>query len=416
MPPRRSRIAAAEPVAPFEEKQACPVSQAQIMYHLQQLLEDQPYEPMAICGFCGLENARHPMSLPTDPPELLQAAFHPRVRLAKAAVPSAQPAQPDYQRNKTIRELSEHSRVKGSFNPAAQLPKVFLQDYESKMSVLAGLDHAVWIRVLPSVLHSSVESEFSWVNTNISLVPDMTWEEAKRLFTAHWRKTNSNLLLRRQYEALKQGPTQSVNEFANEFRRLMQLNDLREDERVCDEFVMKLRPDIGNQVLLHLQLRQQAGLAADATSLDLVEEMARLIDSAHEDPKPRGHASNAPESSRPRWSWQKRAHERQDKASPTQAILHCDYHPTATSHVTADCRTGPKKFKPSSDSAPVPPNGKFNSSGGNPATPLGHSNANSGRASLSRATKGLTPKDDAWICIKCKAKAPGHYPKDCPQK
>ena len=298
-----------------------------------------------------------------------------------------------------------------------QLPKVFLQDYESKMSVLAGLDHVVWIRVLPSVLHSSVESEFSWVNTNISLVPDMTWEEAKRLFTAHWRKTNSNLLLRRQYENLKQGPSQSVNEFSNEFRKLMQLNDLKEDERVCDEYVMKLRADIGNQVLLQLRLREQAGLPGDPTNLDLVEETARLIDSAQEGLKPIAPAAHPQEQPHSRWSWQKRPHGKQDQANPTQPILRCEYHPSSINHTTTDCRTGPKRQKQGSDASPVPPGGNSNSVGRNPTTSTGPYKYDNGHAPQSRPAKqGLTPKDDAWICIKCKAKAPGHYPKDCPKK
>jgi hypothetical protein len=332
------------------------------------------------------------MSLPSDPPQLLAAVFSVQDKVAQGM------SQSEYQRNKAVRELSEHSQLKGTFNPKKQLPKVFLQEYEAKMSILAGPDQAIWIRLLPSVLHSSVSAEFSWVNANISLVPNITWTEAKHLFSEHWRTGNTNLLLRSLYDNLKQGLHQSVNEFANEFRKMMQLNDIKEDQRTCEDFQIKLRPEIRSQVLLQLRLREQANANPAQLNLQVIEETARLVDPMYETLDHSQPPSSIEEQRRKR-GW-KRSREKQSHTPSSEAkVLHCENHPSSTSHSTSECKF--KRQKP-----------WIGSSDGT-AKQLPSTN----RPPESDQKKSqLSPQDQAWICHKCKQKAPGHYPRDCPKK
>jgi len=387
----------------------CPISQAQIMFRCKQT--EQQYDIEDICSICGKVYEFHPMSVATDPQEMLKTVFSSQVNEVK--VPS------DYQQrmlevnvDKAVRELSEHSQIKGTFNPLKQLTKVFLQEYEARMSILAGQQHVIWIRVLPAVLHWSIKAEFSWVNNNISLVPDMTWNEAKQAFSEHWRKTNSHLMLKTLYNNLKQGPQQSVNEFANEFRQQMQLNDLVEDQHVCDDFLMKLRPAICNQVLLQLRLLEQAGLIDGQMTLDQLEDTARLIDSSIENqtdvqskpPSTFESRDSSRNEARKRFRDQHRnnnnSHSKEIK--PSKA-LHCDNHPHLTNHSTNECRL--KRPKSGVETPGIPVNIKQ------------ESNRSTDKNLQTNPTKPrLTPQDEAWICMKCKKKAPGHLPKDCPQK
>ena len=373
---------------PVVARISCPVSQAHILFLLQESKEQ--FDPLELCSLCRSEIARHPMSLPSDPPELLAAVFPSRERVAQGS------SQSEYQRNKAVRELSEHSQVKETFDPRKQLPKVFLQEYESKMSILAGPDQVIWIRLLPSVLHSSVSGEFSWVNANISLVPNITWNEAKRLFSEHWRTGNTNLLLRSLYDNLKQGSQQSVNGFANEFRKAMQLNDIKEDQRTCEDFQIKLRPELRNQVLLQLRLREQAaGENPAQLTLQVIEETARLVDPIYESLDHSPLPSSIKEEHR-NGGWKRSRGKQSSTSSPSSdgKVFHCDNHPKSTNHSTAECRSkrqkpyASEKLRPSTESTPQADPNKSK----------------------------LTPKDQAWICIKCKEKAPGHYPKDCPKK
>ena len=416
-PSRRNRIpaaaaaAASVPIQPSqpEVQQICPVSQAQIMFRCKQ--NEEQYDVDQKCSLCDTTYAEHPMSVATDPQEMLKAVFNP-----EAKAPS------DYQQkmlgisvDKAVRELSEHSQIKGSFNPLKKLTKVFLQEYESKMSILAGQQHLIWIRVLPAVLHWSISAEFSWVNENISLIPDISWNEAKQLFAEHWRKTNSHLILKTFYNDLKQGPHQSVNEFTNEFRKQMQLNDLPEDQRISDDFLMKLRPAISSQVLLQLRLREQAGLIAAPFTLDQLEETARLFDSSSESlddiqPKTRLPSNNrdffrnkANKRYRDNYSSNNASGSTSQPKSSTD--LHCDNHPNSITHSTEECRLKRPKTVPETAQKNVKQEpGRSTLSNGSISP---QSNYNKPK---------LTPQDDTWICIKCKKKAPGHYPKDCPQK
>ena len=384
----------------------CPISQAQIIFRCRET--KQQYDIENVCSLCGMLYEIHPMSVATDPQEMLKAVFNPEANESKAKAPS------DYQQkmlevsvDKAVRELSEHSQIKGTFNPLKQLTKVFLQEYESRMSILAGQQHLIWIRVLPAVLHWSIKAEFSWVNNNISLVPDRTWNEAKRLFSEHWRKTNSHLMLKTLYNDLKQGPQQSVNEFANEFRKQMQLNDLAEDQRVCDDFLMKLRPAICNQVLLQLRLREQAGLMGDQMTLNQLEDTARLIDSAMESQDdlqskpPFENRDSSRNESKKRFRDQHRNNNSRLKELKPSKGLHCDNHPHLTNHSTDECRS--KRTKPGLET----PSPKIKQEPNHSTDKNLQTNPKKPR---------LTPKDDAWICVKCKKKAPGHYPPDCPQK
>jgi hypothetical protein len=405
-----------EQLQPINIVQApCTVSQAQILFLLQET--KQQYDPLGTCSVCGLENVRHPMSVAGDPQEMLKAVFNPETRERKA--PS------DYQQkmlevniDKAVRDLSEHSQIKGTFNPLKQLTKVFLQEYESRMCILAGHQHVIWIRVLPAVLHWSIITEFTWVNTNISLIPDMTWDEAKRLFSDHWRKTNSHFKLKTLYNNVKQGPQQSINEYANEFRKQMQLNDLAEDQGICDDFLMKMLPAISNQVLLQLRLREQAGLIAGPLTLDQLEDTARLIDSASESPD--DHQSTPPLNRNnnrdfPRNDSKKRLRDKHSnnnhshgywagpkESAPSTKSLQCDNHPNSASHSTAECRL--KRVKPDSETAPR-----------DIKQEPGRSTDKSSTQSYPKKPR-LTPQDNAWVCFKCKQKAPGHLPQDCPQK
>jgi hypothetical protein len=412
-PSRRNRIPAAAaaassmPIQPsqLEAPPICPVSQAQIMFRCKQ--NEEQYDVDQKCSLCDTTYAEHPMSVATDPQEMLKAVFNPEARENKA--PS------DYQLrmlevsvDKAVRELSEHSQIKGSFNPLSQLTKVFLQEYESRMSILAGQQHIVWIRVLPAVLHKSISAEFSWVNNNISLIPDLSWNDAKQLFSEHWRKTNSHLLLKTLYNDLKQGPHQSVNEFTNEFRKQMQLNDLPEDQRISDDFLMKLRPEITKQVLLQLRLREQAGQIVAPFTLDQLEETARLLDSTSDSLDDVQSDNSLPFNNRdfPRNNAKKRYRDSNSKgssantpASKPSKDLHCD---NSTTHSTDECRL--KRPKTVSETAPK---NLKQEPGRSTGSTIPQSNHNKPR---------LTPQDDTWICIKCKKKAPGHYPKDCPQK
>ena len=137
-PSRRNRIqpaAAAAASVPIQPSQSnalimCPVSQAQIMFRCKQ--NEEQYDVDQKCSLCDTTYAEHPMSVATDPQEMLKAVFNPEARENQA--PS------DYQLrmlevsvDKAVRELSEHSQIKGSFNPLNQLTKVFLQEYESRM-------------------------------------------------------------------------------------------------------------------------------------------------------------------------------------------------------------------------------------------------------------------------------------------
>jgi hypothetical protein len=367
----------------------CTVSQAQILF-LQHETKQQ-YDPLGSCIICGLVNGRHPMSLPSDPPQLLAAVFPSRERISQGFS-----SQSEYQRNKAVRELSEHSQVKGTFDPKKQLPKVFLQEYESKMSILAGPDQTIWIRLLPSALHSSINGEFSWVNANISLVPDITWNEAKRLFSEHWRTRNTHLLLRSFYDNLKQGSHQSVNEFVNEFLKMMQLNDMKEDQRTCDDFLIKLRPEIRNQVLLQVRLREQDNPAP--LTLQMIQETARLVDPLYEtlDHTPPPYPNQEQLTSD---SGKRSREERSFTPSSENKVPRCENHPNSTTHSTSQCRF--KRQKSYEEMGP-------RKEGQSPST-------KSTPQSDSKNTK-LTPQDQAWICVKCKQKAPGHYPEYCPDK
>jgi hypothetical protein len=160
-----------------------------------------------------------------------------------------------------------------------------------------------------------------------------------------------------------------------------------------------------------MQLREQAGLIASPFSLDDLEETARLIDSAsnsHQntmDPpaKPyyHGFKKNNPN---------KRFHSSNssDPAAKPTGSLHCDNHPNATNHSTEDCRS--KRLKQTSET---------------PSKDLKQQPAQSNsskqfitdkRPYIKTEKPRLGPQDENWICIKCKKKAPGHYPRDCPQK
>ena len=146
--------------------------------------------------------------------------------------------------------------------------------------------------------------------------------------------------------------------------------------------------------------------------MDDLEETARLIDSA-------SHQSTVDPPVKPyyrdfkRNNPNKRFHSSNSSETASTAVkpsgsLHCDNHPNATSHSTEDCRS--KRLKqtsdmPSKDLKQQP--AQLNSS---------KQFITDKKPYIKTEKPRLSPQDENWICIKCKKKAPGHYPKDCPQK
>jgi len=152
-------------------------------------------------------------------------------------------------------------------------------------------------------------------------------------------------------------------------------------------------------VILQLRLRQQTNANPAPLTLQEIEETARLVDPMYET-LDHSQPTSTTEEQRRKGGW-KRGREKQSQtpSSETKKLkLHCDNHPDSTSHSTSECRL--KRQKESSD--------------GNPKLQQ-HPSANRTPQSDQKKSK-LSPQDQAWICYKCKQKAPGHFPEDCPKK
>jgi hypothetical protein len=387
----------------------CPVSQARQMFIARQ--NNSPFSMSDRCEMCGRLNGVHPMQSPDDPESMLQSVFHPVIQIPKpvtAEIKAKESAsdeytQKEFQISKMIQTLSEHHSIKESWNPNQMLPQLFLRKYETHMYQLAANMPLVWIRLLPSTLHSSIRTEFEWVNQNICQLEGVDWNTAKSLFIDHWQRSDSGLLLLEQYNSSKQGEHQNVNEFINAFHQQLDLYGIKEDSRVCDEFLLKLNPWIRRQVLLQLKFRDPN----EPRTLKKIEEAARTIEATSTRPPMKSDGDKQRFKRKGTYPIQSNGYPFKTPKPDDHKVQHCANHPHTTNHSTQDCRLNQKRTKQESE-------------GIKPITSkvLDDSATKRVRFNIEPFNKDTakTPYDDNWVCVICNQKKPGHYPPDCPQK
>ena len=191
---------------------SCPQSQARLMFYCLQRRTE--FNPDASCS-CGQPIMNHPITVADDPALMLDTVFkmnrdeghrsrRNEINIADEEKEESKSilttSNSTYNRIKMINQLSENSRIKGTFNPKEIFVQVFIQKYESILTGLAIDDKSIWTRLLPATLHSSIENELTWINNHITLVPNITWDEAKKLFIDHWKTPNSGLDLRKEWD------------------------------------------------------------------------------------------------------------------------------------------------------------------------------------------------------------------------
>ena len=194
----------------------------------------------------------------------------------------------------------------------------------------------------------------------------------------------------------------------------MQLNEMVEDKRIKDDFMLKLRKSISIQTTNLLVL---SGIQETAT-LTQIEDMAKLAELSE--------TRSRDETTRPI------PNSHFGKRKGTSDIKYCINHPNVHSHNTEDCRSKLGKnmdgkryqspaFTPHSSSST---SSSSSSSSSSFSTPSQSSTIPSSYSRNNKSTQGekdkemrkRTPNDEDWICAVCKKKKPGHLPSECPVK
>ena len=403
-------------------EKSCPYSQ--IYYAGISRMNGEKFNIHEICRVCGDKYMTHSWSNENDDKTLVDCVHNSisNVNLNShsshhAFMESKQGGTTHLQSNqqKTIRECTKHPNIMGSFNSRDDLPIIFLSKYENEMGMLACDDYEVWKRVLPSVIQKRDDSEKEWIMQNISNVQDLTWQQSKDLFCKHWFQPNQREKLAKLFTDCRQGQDQSVTDFINEFKKLMQRNEYKEDSRICTDFKGKLLPYI--QSSLDREWASKYGLNSNY-NLDKLMEMAIVIG-----------ASSSYRSSSTNFQHKPSSYEdnRKRKSFERQVVLksdlplgakHCIHHPDAISHNTADCRNDPNKNLKSSGShspSSLPPraSSSYHTDQMKKNTNSQPSYNNNKRVNLQPRK---SPSDKSWSCIICHKSAPGHMPADCPEK
>ena len=282
----------------------------------------------------------------------------------------------------------------------------------------SGIPERDWVLLLPHLFDGQTDlDKIEWINSKI-VAKVNTWNEACKLFSDHFEQADHRLKWEKDFENCHQRRNETVNEYSDRFCRLLdQLNYAADNELVVRHFIQKLQPDMnrayhesvanwrtmGAQDTLD-KLKTVHGVSDVCITLDVARRTAaQAIANAsgfRNYVQPTNQRPSVP-TTRPPFISGRSGYIKH--VSGTSGPKKCRFHPDATSHTTAECRTKPQSSTPyvKPTFGTRPPARTFNT------TP---------KPSYTTSTGSLPPRRDPVTCHACKQI--GHYANDpkCPAR
>ena len=234
------------------------------------------------------------------------------------------PHKATYKDSDVIRECPKWS--------SKSIAEVFLKQVELKFTIF-GVPASEWNRLLCCLFDAKDYDDCIWIRENI-MDKSLPWCETKTAFIKHFRNSDYMITLTAQYNHIKQSHDESVQHYSNRFKNLVsQLNYRSEDVTVVNHYIAHLKQSVHDKLidqLMHIQISTN-NPDYRFTSLQDAIDKSIIVDVA-----------------------EKNAHQLASVNTGSAAkkkALHCDNHPNATNHTTAECKAN--KAKASQSSAPV---------------------------------------------------------------
>lgn len=245
-----------------------------------------------------------------------------------------------------------------------------------------GIPKDKWCRVFLYVFDESDQSSLEWVMKNIVDTDsgELSWNEATRVFTAHFERAEYKNLLMQKFHKCRQHPNESVQSYGDRFTDVV--NELeREDDDVfvLDKFLFGLNKEIRQKFEEYLSLERvkEDNISYQVSSLEKLIKICIIFDVAGKSAFTSGTRSNS-------------EGEVQRKTGNHHSVKskYCAIH-KAHGHSTVECYSNRDRSNSSK-------------------APSGYATRPSGTS----YTPGPGPKDVSKIqCYKCKAF--GHYATAC---
>ena len=217
----------------------------------------------------------------------------------------------------------------------------------------SGIPECDWFKVFTYVVHGDDVSAMEWVITNI-VKKQLTWSQSCASFTAHFELCDSRVTLQKRYDDCKQSKNGTVQSYCDEFRVLCDRLSIPDNEQTIHHFLDGLSPSMFGyyqRTLSNMEVMQSTFVASSLMLEDVMRMCIKLDVSNRSIAEKRGKHESLPRpgltptpktpvavprspagilSTKPRATGDK----------------HCDYHPTARSHTTAQCKNKPEEGKP----------------------------------------------------------------------
>ena len=226
--------------------------------------------------------------------------------------------------------------------------------------LLARNTHDQWVTILPALMDRPETK--SWVTDNI-VQKGLSWEEAKRAFTDQYEDQNYVRELLNEYNARKQLPRESIQDFVEVFLDYVQQLNLRDDSLLVETFLARIDLTLRHEYDRHLMLLKSAERFAEIDELQkhvrktanvcitfsrtLGLKSAAVPDRDQEgrerDRRPSTNGNDTAErngNKRSRSATPQSGSRSGSRSTPKDKNVHCEFHGLC-SHTTEECMVNP---------------------------------------------------------------------------
>lgn len=335
-----------------------------------------------VCPFCGWQVYSHTITKevqPSNASRIIKEALH-IIEKQNCTWP--------------VTSVGQHTKAETS-------SKMFFNRLEVALRA-AKYDSQVYVSLLPLLMTN--EADKRWVDNYIANAqPQLTWDQAKAKFSAHFDSRSLIDDLRTEFRSLTQHSYESVQSFASRFLYYVEALEMKDEANAISEFKFRLRNNIANEVNRMIHTTGESKFYAEYCSLNkFIErciEASRICTFTHSSEREHSSSTSSHSSSIPaakRHIERSKGDNTQPKRSraqvqpePGSGLLYCVNH-LWCKHASVDCRIEIAKL--------VKPDA--------PRSRESNSHANTNQRS------GNVPLPP-YVCDNCKI--PGHWKQDCPK-
>lgn len=233
----------------------------------------------------------------------------------------------------------------------------FLNRYEQVL-VADQVDRKHWPRLLLKAVNDVHEA--SWIQRNIVEV-ELDWDAARKLFLQHFESSSYLQKLIFDYHDIKQSDRESVQQYSNKFTSMVdELNYNYTDPHVINHFMLTLKPKWLAEIRKRIKLKKFiSGSDHEFNSLKEIIDLAieieidqvtldqRLSSSNNHHINPSSNPSrgniNNNNSNNNGNKYNHHGNSSHNTNGSKGIVKHCVYHPSSTTHTTAECSHNPSR-------------------------------------------------------------------------